>query len=221
MTTISVENYLKSIYLLEQRHGRAKTKALAEMLAISLPSVTSMLQTLGQEDFVDYAKYKGVCLTPKGRQAALKVIRKHRLIELFLVDTLGYSWDEVHEEAERLEHAVSDELADRIDHHLSYPKVDPHGDPIPTADGSLTAVDAKPLDKISVGLYVRVERVLDQSPDVLRYLERVGCGLGTTIVVEEILPFDGQLFLTLHDSAATLTLSQTLAARILVIELPR
>ena len=218
MTTTSVEDYLKCVYVLEQRHGRAKTKALAQMLGISLPSVTSMVQSLARDGLLEYAKYQGASLSDEGRLAALKVIRKHRLIELFLVDTLGYSWDEVHEEAERLEHAVSDRLAARIEHHLSYPQADPHGDPIPDAHGRLPAKLSKPLDTVAVGLIVKVTRVLDQSPEVLRYLDRVGFTLGATVHIEEQLPFEGQLMVAPTGGEPGLLLSRSLAARILVVE---
>lgn len=217
MPTISVENYLKTIYHLEQRHGgRVKTKSIAERLEISLPSVTSMLKSLGQEELVDYRRYKGVRLSERGRQLALKVIRKHRLVELFLVQTLEYSWDEVHAEAERLEHAVSDELAARIERYLAYPRFDPHGDPIPTAEGEVLESRAVPLEQVMPGSRVRVERVLEQDPAVLRYLEQVGMTPGQRAQVTQVLPFDGQMFVQL-DGAGQLPLSQELTSRILVV----
>ncbi|MFU8806125.1 MAG: metal-dependent transcriptional regulator, partial [Bradymonadaceae bacterium] len=153
MPTISVENYLKAIFHLQSElpENRVKTKELAETLEISLPSVTSMLKSLGDDGLVEYVPYKGARLTPRGRKVALKVIRNHRLIEVFLVRTLGYTWDEVHAEAERLEHAISDKLADRIDDFLARPRFDPHGDPIPRSDGTLPAEPLVSLTQMQPG----------------------------------------------------------------------
>lgn len=219
MPTISVENYLKAIYQHQQRGGeRVKTKEVADHLEISLPSVTSMLKSLAREGLVDYQRYHGVTLTEAGRLLALSVIRKHRLIELFLVDTLDYTWDEVHNEAERLEHAISDELAQRIERYLGSPRFDPHGDPIPTADGQIFPHEAIPLDQADVGVKLRVKRVLDQDPEVLRYLERVGLTPQTDCTIQEVLPFDGQMFLVL-DGDRHVSLSNALATRLLVTPL--
>lgn len=217
MPTISVENYLKTIYHLEQRTGeRVKNKDIAERLAISLPSVTSMLKSLAEDGLVDYKRYKGVELTERGRKLALKVIRKHRLVELFLVQTLDYNWDEVHAEAERLEHAISDELAARIERYLSFPSHDPHGDPIPSADGQVLESEAVPLDQVVVGAGVEMERVLDQDPELLRYLERIDLVPGRRGHVTEVLPYDGQLFLSI-DEGDPVALSRAVASRILVV----
>lgn len=217
MPTISVEDYLKTIYHLERRsEGRIKTKALAAALHISPPSVTSMMKSLAEEGYIDYEPYQGFKLSAKGERHALKVIRKHRLVELFLVETLGYTWDEVHAEAERLEHAISDELAHRIERYLSYPRVDPHGDPIPDAHGVIHESLAVPLDRVSAPARVVMERVLDQDPEVLRYLERISLTPGRACLVREVLPFDGQMFLELEGGCET-ALSQALAARIMVV----
>ena len=216
MPTASVENYLKAIYKLSRRRDlRVKTKEIADELQISLPSVTSMVKSLAQDGLLDYERYKGVTLTSRGEQSALCVIRKHRLVELFLVETLDYDWDEVHQEAERLEHAISNDLAARIDAFLSYPRFDPHGDPIPTADGQIHHSDAIPLDQVEVGARVSVERVLDQDPRVLRYLKRINWVPGCQGRVDEILPFDGQVFVALT-SQDRVSLSAALASRILV-----
>lgn len=215
MPTTSVENYLKAIYHLQTgREDRVKTKEVAEQLDISLPSVTSMLKSLAEEGLVDYRPYRGARLTDDGRAEALKVIRSHRLIEVFLVNTLGYSWDEVHDEAERLEHAVSEELVSRIETFLGHPKFDPHGDPIPTADGEIHRPEATPLSEAAESDQLRVERVLDQEPEVLRYLERIGLTPNATFEVVEVLPFDGQMFLRVDDEDASI--SQVLASRVLV-----
>ncbi|MEC9397099.1 MAG: metal-dependent transcriptional regulator [Myxococcota bacterium] len=217
MPTISVENYLKTIYKLENRaDDRVKTKGIADELDISLPSVTSMIKSLSDEGLVDYEKYRGVTLTDEGKRLALKVIRKHRLVELFLVETLGYAWDEVHAEAERLEHAISDELAHRMESFLSFPRFDPHGDPIPTADGTIHESTAIPLDSVEPGARVTMERVLDQDPEMLRYLERISLVPGRAFTVVERLPFDGQMFIELTEGAPT-ALSQALSTRIMVV----
>lgn len=215
MPTTSVENYLKQIYHLQAAgEARVKTKDLAERLAISLPSVTSMLKSLSREGLVDYRPYRGVRLSEQGREVALRVVRNHRLIEVFLVRTLGYSWDEVHEEAERLEHAVSQELVSRIDAFLGRPKFDPHGDPIPSADGRIHERCATPLSEASEGDEVRIERVLDQEPAVLQHLERVRLTPGDTCEVQEVLPFDGQMHLIVD--GREVSISQSLASRLLV-----
>ncbi len=218
MPTTSVENYLKAIY---SRQGgeerRVKTKEIAEELDISLPSVSGMVKSLAEEGLVDYEPYRGVRLTEEGQKAALRVIRNHRLIEVFLVQTLGYSWDEVHSEAERLEHAVSDKLVGRIDAYLSFPRFDPHGDPIPTAEGEVHHRDVICLRDAEAGMDLRVERVMDQTPEVLRYLDRIGLRPGSTLHVDEVLSFDGQMFL--RAGGQEVTISDRLAGKMLVTEI--
>lgn len=217
MPTPSVENYLKAIYHLQgQGDERVKTKELASELDVSHSSVTSMLKSLSRDGLVDYEPYKGAVLTEDGVHAALKVIRNHRLIEIFLVKTLDFDWDEVHDEAERLEHAMSDKLADRIDDFLGRPKFDPHGDPIPTAEGEIEHPGGVPLDEIEAGQEVRIERVLDQDPEVLRYLESVGLTPSTRLDVVDVLAIDGQMSIRLDDE--TQTVSKALASRLLVTD---
>ena len=215
MPTISVENYLKTIFSRQGESGRrVKTKEIADDLEVSLPSVSGMIKSLSEEGLVEYEPYKGVRLTAEGRKTALRVIRNHRLIEVFLMRTLGYSWDEVHAEAERLEHAVSDRLVERIDAFLEYPRVDPHGDPIPTAEGELHRREVVNLGATWEGMSVRVERVLDQTPEVLRYLERIGLKPGVVIRIREILSFDGQMFLEVEGK--DVTVSESLAGKMMV-----
>nr|WP_261361494.1 metal-dependent transcriptional regulator [Aeoliella straminimaris] len=183
--TLTVENYLKAIFQLSdgQQGTIVSTGQIADALGVSPGTVTSMLKTLADGSLATYKPYEGVELTPAGRAIALRVIRRHRLIELFLVDTLKLSWDEVHDEAENMEHAVSDWLVDRIDQHLGHPKVDPHGDPIPTADGAIPQADTVPLVELSEGQRFRVIRVLDQSPEILRTLSESGITLGVAGIV--------------------------------------
>lgn len=222
MPTISVENYLKAIYHLQQRSddGLVKNKSIAQRLEISLPSVTAMLKSLAEDELVAYERYKGVSLTQKGRAQALNVIRKHRLIELFLVQTLQYSWDEVHAEAERLEHAISDELAARIETFLDFPSVDPHGDPIPSATGEVRASTATPMTQCEPPCQVQIERVLDQGVELLRYLESHSIMPGRRAHIVSIQPFDGQVTLQVERADTTLftpvTLTPQTASRILV-----
>ena len=180
MPSLTVENYVKTIYQIstEQQGAPAATGQIAAGLGVSPGTVTSMLKTLGESKLVTYTPYEGVRLTPAGKALALRILRRHRLIELFLVQTLKLSWAEVHEEAEHMEHAVSDYLVDRIDTFLGLPEVDPHGDPIPKADGSVPDASGTTLAAISVGQRFRLARVIDQSPEFLRYLSECGLALG-------------------------------------------
>lgn len=217
MPTTSVENYLKAMYHLESSGDRVKTKALAEALDVSHASVSNMLQSLAGEDLVEYQRYKGALLTESGRATALNVIRKHRLIEMFLVETLGYTWDEVHHEAETLEHSVSDQLAQRIDDFLGNPQFDPHGDPIPTADGQIHHLEAHPLAETQPGRTVLFTRVLDQNPQLLRYLSGLGLSPGTRLEVVGVEDYDGLMTVEIEGAAAT-TLSRTVSTRLLVTD---
>jgi DtxR family transcriptional regulator, Mn-dependent transcriptional regulator len=180
---LTIENYVKTIYRLCVRQGdqTASTGKLAEMMGVSPGTVTSMLKTLKEAGLAEYRPYEGVRLTESGRSLALRVLRRHRLIELFLVETLNLTWDEVHEEAENMEHAVSDLLVDRIDEYLDHPSVDPHGDPIPKSDGTVIyPKSTKTLAQWPVGEPFRLVRVLDQTPEFLRYLSQTGLPLGAT-----------------------------------------
>lgn len=184
MVSLTVENYVKGIYQIGGDAARpVGTGELAQALRVSPSSVTSMLKSLADAELVDYVPYEGVRLTPHGKKLALRVLRRHRLLELFLTKTLGLSWDEVHEEAEHLEHAASDWLVDRIDAWLGHPDRDPHGDPIPSADGSVARQASKPLTELESGSEFVVVRVLDQSPEVLRYLAEAGIALDETGVL--------------------------------------
>ena len=180
--SLTVENYVKAIFTLCSAQGGepAATGQLATTLGVSPGTVTSMLKTLSESNLATYTPYEGVRLTPAGNALALRVLRRHRLIELFLVKTLNLSWDEVHEEAEHMEHAVSDWLIDRIDSVLGYPEADPHGDPIPRRDGSIEDVACSSLAECEPGERFTLSRVIDQSPEFLRYLSSTGLTLGVT-----------------------------------------
>src|SRR5215213_3496567 len=168
--TRSVEDYLKAIYQLSPEGRPASTSEIANLLALSAPSVTGMVKRLSEHGLLEHVPYRGVQLTEDGRRAALRMVRRHRLIEAYLVEFLGYSWDTVHEEAERLEHAVSDTMVQRMAAALGNPAFDPHGDPIPNADGSIHEDDLTPLLEIPTGETVEIRRVFRGEPERLRYL---------------------------------------------------
>ncbi len=187
MATSTVEDYLKTVLLAEGRDSRLVGMGrISEDLGVAPGTVTAMVKTLAQSGLVDYEPYAGVRLTAAGRRLALHVLRRHRLIELFLVEVLQMSWSEVHEEAERLEHAVSDRLIERIDAMLGHPSFDPHGDPIPDADGVLSPLELVSLAACGEGERVTIRRVADQRGRFLRSLDRLGLALGATVEVVAI-----------------------------------
>ena len=192
MPSENVENYLKRIYSIELTGERVSTSLLSEKLQISPASVTEMIKRLADDGNVVYTPYKGVELTQKGKKNAIRVLRRHRLWELFLVKVLHYGWDEIHEEAERLQHMTSAKLEERLDAFLGHPALDPHGDAIPTADGVLTHGGAIPLTQSTASTLV-VTRVSDENPDILKYATRCGITLGRTMKVKERMAFDGSM----------------------------
>ncbi|MGD9646546.1 MAG: metal-dependent transcriptional regulator [Pirellulales bacterium] len=206
MPSLTVENYVKAIYQIgiTQSGQSAATGQLAAALGVSPGSVTSMLKTLSESGLATYTPYEGVSLTVAGAALALRVIRRHRLIELFLAKTLDLNWDEVHEEAEHMEHAVSDLLVDRIDAFLGHPHVDPHGDPIPRADGTLESPEVRPLAACKPGDGFRLARVVDQSPQFLRFLTETGLSLGSEGWVTANRPEAGTVTIELSEGEATL-----------------
>ncbi|MCA9859283.1 MAG: metal-dependent transcriptional regulator [Thermomicrobiales bacterium] len=185
-----MEDYLKAAYRLTMDGRPATTQLLAEELGVSGPSVTNMIKRLHDMHLVRHTRYQGVELTPAGEKIALEVVRHHRLLELYLAETLGYSWDEVHEEAEKLEHHVSDELEARMDSYLGFPTRDPHGDPIPTREGVVPPDLDLPLADLGIGIAATVVRVSDRDPEQLRYLAELGLIPGTQVTIVERLPFD-------------------------------
>ena len=193
--TISIQDYLKHIYELTEDGGSASTNALARKLNISAPSVTGMVQKLASADpaLVEYQKHQGVTLTRAGRKAALEVIRHHRLLEAWLVQTLGYSWDEVHEEAERLEHVISEDFERRIAAAMGHPIRDPHGELIPTEDLIMPLDDTIPLSALRPKHKGTIKRVNASDPELLRHLEDLGLIPGVTVQVVEYSPFDHNL----------------------------
>ena len=185
----AVEDYIKHIWKLQTAGDRATTKAIAERLSLGRGTVTGMLQQLAARGLVQYEPYYGVRLTAAGEQLALRQIRRHRLIELFLVQTLGLGWEQVHRDAEQLEHAVSDDLIEQIDRYLGHPHVDPHGAPIPTAQGTVAQQDLRPLCDVEPGSHVRLRRVSDREPGFLRYLNDAGIELNSELTVKRVDPF--------------------------------
>lgn len=218
MPSDSIENYLKTIHKLSQASGpeRVKTKDIADRLELSLPSVTSMLKTLSRQGYLDYVPYQGVHLTDAGHIAALKVVRKHRLIELFLLRTLDMDWSEVHEEAELLEHALSDKLTDRIDAFLGFPRHDPHGDPIPHRDGTIPESIGMLLTEVGLAQPMAIHRVLTQNSEVLRYLDDKGINLGARLAVVELAPFGGPVTVEVDGREGRVSLSRQMAELLVV-----
>lgn len=213
--TISLENYLKSIYLLSANNQPASGRALAEKLSVTSAAVTDMTRKLAQKGLVNYSRYQGISLTEKGISMALSVLRKHRLWELFLVNTLGLSWDEVHREAENLEHISSDFLIDKIDKHLGYPKFDPHGAPIPDKSGNLTQRPAcKSLQDAEPGISYHISMVDDTNYDFLTFITKKGISLGDMLVVQEVLAFDGTVVIYCNNHS--FSLSRESAGRVFV-----
>ena len=195
MRTEAVEDYLKTIYLLETERGEVTTVALAGRMEVSAPSATGMLKKLAELKLVKHEPYYGVVLTAAGRKIALEIIRHHRLLELYLAEALGYSWDKVHAEAEKLEHHISEEFEDKIAALLGNPDTDPHGDPIPAKDGTLPQQTTARLTDANAGDLVVVSRVAAQDASQLNYLGSLGIRPDASVTVVAKAPFDGPVHL--------------------------
>jgi DtxR family Mn-dependent transcriptional regulator len=201
--TPAIEDYLKAIYQLsqeEQEAGPVTGNRVAERLGVAAPSVTNMVKRLAELGLVEHEPYRGVVLTADGQRVALEVVRHHRLLERYLVEALGYPWDEVHDEAERLEHHISEALEARMAAALGDPTVDPHGDPIPALNGSVPDMITRSLLELGPGDAGVIHRVSDRDPERLRYLEQLGLRPGTRITLLEALPFEGPLRLDVAGS---------------------
>jgi DtxR family transcriptional regulator, Mn-dependent transcriptional regulator len=209
--TISIQDYLKSIYELTEDGESASTNALARKLNVSAPSVTGMVQKLASAKpaLVEYQKHQGVTLTEEGKRAALEVIRHHRLLEAWLVQTLGYSWDEVHEEAERLEHVISEDFERRIAAAMGHPSRDPHGELIPTADLIMPLEKSTPLVSLRPKQTAKIQRVIASDSELLRYLNGLELIPGTQIEVTDYSPFDHNLTIKMGRKSFVLGLSIT------------
>lgn len=210
----SAEDYLKAIHALSA-DAPASTTDIAQRLDLSPASVSGMIRRLSGQGFLEHEPYRGVQLTPAGRREALRMVRRHRLIETYLVARLGFTWDDVHEEAERLEHAVSDLLVERMAAALGHPLFDPHGDPIPAADGSMEVPAYVAVAELAAGETAAVHRVDTGDADRLRYLAEAGLVPGAPVTVMRREPFDGPVTLRVGDEERVI--AHDLAARLLCV----
>lgn len=216
MQTLSEENYLKSIYNLEKQGLKKITPtAIAEALSNNPASVVDMIKKLTEKQLLEYEKAKGVKLTDLGKDVAISVVRKHRLWEVFLLEKLGYGWDEVHDIAEQLEHVHHIDLADRLDKFLGQPQYDPHGDPIPKANGETAITYKTLLAEMEEGKTCRVVAVKDTSTAFLQYLKKLEIGIGTKITLIEKIPFDNSIVIMIGNTVKT-TVSKIFAENLLV-----
>ena len=216
MTTVSAEDYIKTIYALESRSEKATTSRIAREMGVTMGSVSGRIKSLARRGYLRHRPYYGVRLTGKGRRVAIRMVRRHRLIELFLVKSLNLSWDEVHADAEVLEHAVSDRLLERMYEYLGRPEFDPHGSPIPRADGSVRQMATTPLSALSVGASGEVRQVSGSDGPFLRYLSSLALAVGTRFQVVHRAPFGGPI--ELKTGRRRVVLGVEAADRILVRE---
>lgn len=214
MQSYTEENYLKTIYHLSVISNPVQTNAIAERMQTKAASVTDMLKKLSEKELVDYVKYQGVTLTEKGKLAAINIVRKHRLWEVFLVEKLSFKWDEVHDVAEELEHIKSTLLIERLDEFLEFPKVDPHGDPIPDQHGNFADLAFVKLSKLKTNDKGTITGVSEHSSPFLKHLEKLGLTLGKKIEVSEILDFDGSVELSIDGNK--INISREVAKHILI-----
>jgi DtxR family Mn-dependent transcriptional regulator len=220
--TQAIEDYLKIIYDLTAKHGRASTTRIAEALDVRPASVTGMVQKLAtiEPPLVEYRKHRGVVLTPEGEQAALEVLRHHRLLEHFLHKTLGFSWDQVHEEADRLEHVISEEFEERLARVLGNPTHDPHGDPIPTRDLQMPTYSTLCLAELQMGQHAVVRRVGDKNPGLLRYFAEIGVVPGAHFDVIQYSPYDNNIKIKLLERDEPVVLGPNITCEIFVEVIP-
>lgn len=205
MPSPSVEDYIKAIYKAHASNGSVATHELAERLHVSAPAVSKMMRKLSALKLITHAPYQGVKLTRAGEKLALEIIRHHRLIELYLVQAMGFSWDSVHEEAERLEHHISEEFEDKIDELLGHPTACPHGDPIPTRAGTIAPTTDRPLAQQRSPARLIVRRVSDEDAELLRHFQALGVTPGTAIELVTQEPFEGPLVLKVGGKRVRLT----------------
>lgn len=219
--TPAVEDFLKHVYLLEQQTAPVPTNLLARALDIAAPSVTEMIKRLSSGESIpqllEYEPRRGVRLSEPGQRIALEVIRHHRLLELYLTQKLGYSWDEVHEEADRLEHHISERLESRIAESLGQPRIDPHGDPIPAPDGSLSMPNLILLCDLEAAQGSEVSRIIDQTPEVLRYLSDLGLVPGAIVILTTRAPLNDTIGVQIGAEAESHTISTQIARKVLVV----
>lgn len=211
------ENYIKAIYSLSERGASfdTSTNEIAAKLTTKPPTVSDMLRKLTAKKLITYQKYKKVQLTKMGKQVAIQIIRKHRLWEVFLHSKLQFSWDEVHEVAEQLEHIQSEKLTEKLEAYLGFPQYDPHGDPIPNANGELKAPKRAMLSEMNIGVTCQVVGVKDSTTDFLQYLQQINVGIGTKIKVLERIAFDSSLIVSFK-KGHQITVSKKFSDNVLV-----
>lgn len=212
----SLEDYLKNIYSIRNSDGKVTTSILAERLKISPAAVSDMISKLSKSGYIKNIPYKGFELTKKGSAIAINLVRKHRIWEVFLVEQLNYTWENVHNEAENLEHASSDELISKLEKFLEYPKFDPHGHPIPDTEGRIQEVNTIPASNLNTGDTAVIKQVSDESSEVLVYLSKVGLKLNDEIKVIDKINFDNSI--QIHFRSGNIFLSEKLADNIFVIK---
>ncbi len=217
----SVEDYLKAVYSLNERGGAAGTNELARALEIQPASVSGMIRRLAEDGLLEHEPYRGVRLTPEGHREALRILRRHRIIETFLVQRLGYPWDDVHDEAERLEHAASETLIDRMADSLGNPATDPHGAPIPTREGKIDPTPSRSLDEVLPGTRVLVRSVPDNNRDRLRYCKSVGLVPGAQVAVTDAIADSDSVAVVVGAGTEPVWIEGTVAQRVTVSELPQ
>jgi len=214
MQSFTEENYLKIIYHLAENTNNVQTNAIAAQMQTKPASVTDMIKKLAEKGFVDYIKYQGVTLTDRGRNAAIDIVRKHRLWEVFLVDKLNFKWDEVHDVAEELEHIKSTALIERLDEFLGFPKSDPHGDPIPDKNGRFAKTQFTKLIDLKIGDNGTITGVSQHSSAFLKHLEKLGLTLGKQIEVNDVTDFDGSVEILV--AGKQINISREVAKHILI-----
>ena len=214
MQSFTEENYLKIIYHLAENTDNVQTNAIAAQMQTKPASVTDMIKKLAEKGFVDYIKYQGVTLTDRGRNAAIDIVRKHRLWEVFLVDKLNFKWDEVHDVAEELEHIKSTALIERLDEFLGFPKSDPHGDPIPDKNGRFAKTQFTKLIDLKIGDNGTITGVSQHSSAFLKHLEKLGLTLGKQIEVNDVTDFDGSVEILV--AGKQINISREVAKHILI-----
>ena len=214
-----VEDYLKTIYGLTQEQERASTNEIAGQMRVTPASATGMVQKLAsaQPPLLVYEKHRGAALTAEGEQVALEIIRHHRLLETFLHEILGYTWDEVHADADRLEHVISEHLEERISQALGDPAYDPHGEPIPTRDFNMPEQAGLPLNELKTGNRATVQRINASDPDLLRYLSSIGLTPNSVVTVLGVSPFDGNIHLQIDGQPEPVVLGSRVTSQIFVI----
>lgn len=216
MPTSTEENYLKTLFHLSEKSGKVSISELSKALEVSKPTANSMMKNLEAQGLVTYEKYKPLVLTGKGKKAAALILRKHRLTEMYLAEKMGFGWEEVHEIAEQVEHIESPIFFDRMDELMNYPRVDPHGSPIPDKEGNIAAYGYKRLNECRSGTEVVLSALGETSKEFLEFLDSRGLALGTRMKVESMCAFDGSMMVAIHDK--TESLSAKVSERLLVSE---